>query len=198
VLDSCPLIIEEELHQKSFHPDFLEDYDGAKEEIGDGLLEAFGRELESSVFFDANHAHDHQTWRSITGIIVFVGSTPVLWPSKHQGCIATSTYTAEFVARWSTVEEAILIRYMLHCLGIPVMKPTNLYGNNFGVIQSATILEGELKKKTCCYCLSLFRESIAAGFINTIWVKSYENFVDVCTKALGAVAFNEIVHDIMA
>jgi hypothetical protein len=42
VLDSCPLIIEEELHQKSFHPDFLEDYDGAKEEIGDGLLEAFG------------------------------------------------------------------------------------------------------------------------------------------------------------
>jgi hypothetical protein len=36
---------------------------------------------------------------------------------------------------------------MLHCLGILVMKPTNLYGDNFGVIQSATILEGELKKK---------------------------------------------------
>jgi hypothetical protein len=86
---------------------------------------------------------------------------------------------------------------MLHCLGILVMKPTNLYGDNFGVIQSATILEGELKKK-CCYCLSLFRESIAAGFINAIWVKSYENFVDVCTKALGAVVFNDIVHDIMA
>jgi hypothetical protein len=33
VLDSHPLIIEEELHQKSFHPDFLEDYDRAKEEI---------------------------------------------------------------------------------------------------------------------------------------------------------------------
>jgi hypothetical protein len=38
----------------------------------------------------------------------------------------------------------------------------------------------------------------AAGFINAIWVKSYENFGDVCTKALGAVAFNEIVCDIMA
>jgi hypothetical protein len=62
VLDSSPLIIEEELCQKSFHPDFLEDYDGAKEEIGDGLPKAFGRELETSVFFDANHAHDHQTW----------------------------------------------------------------------------------------------------------------------------------------
>jgi hypothetical protein len=38
---------------------------------------------------------------------------------------------------------------MLHCcLGIPVMKPTILYGDNFGVIQSATTIpEGELKKK---------------------------------------------------
>jgi hypothetical protein len=42
VLDSHPLIIEEELHQKSFHPDFLEDYDGAKEELGEGFSEAFG------------------------------------------------------------------------------------------------------------------------------------------------------------
>jgi hypothetical protein len=102
--------------------------------------------LETSVFFDADHAHDHQTWRSITGIIVFVGSTPVLWPSKHQGCIATSTYTAEFVAMRSAIEEVISIQYMLRCLGILVTKPTNLYGDNFGVIQSATIPEGELKR----------------------------------------------------
>jgi hypothetical protein len=135
--------------------------------------------LETSVFFDANHAHDHQTWRSITGIIVFGGSTPVLWPSKHQGCIATSTYTAEFVAMWSAVEEAISIRYMLRCLGILVMKPTNLYGDNFGVIQSATIPEGELKKKHVAIIYHYVRESIAAGFINAIWVKSYENFADV-------------------
>jgi hypothetical protein len=176
----------------------LEDYDGAKEELGDGLPEAFGRELETSVFFDADHAHDHQTQRSITGIIVFAGSTPVLWPSKHQGYIATSTYTAEFVAMQSAVEEAISIRYMLPCLAIPVTKPTNLYGDNFGVIQSATIPEGELKKKHVAIAYHYVRESIAAGFINAIWVKSYENFADVCTKALGAVAFNEIVRDIMA
>jgi hypothetical protein len=191
VLDSHPLIIEEELHQKSFHSDFLEDYDGAKEELGNGFPEAFGQELETSVFFDANHAYDHQTQCSITGIIVFVGSTPVLWPSKHQGCIATSMGSA--------IEEVISIQYMmLCCLGIPVMKPTNLYGDNFGVIQSATIPEGELRKKHVAIAYHYVHESIAAGFINAIWVKSYENFMDVCTKALGAVAFNEIVHDIMA
>jgi hypothetical protein len=86
---------------------------------------------------------------------------------------------------------------MLHCLGVLVTKPTNLYGDNFGVIQSATIPEGELKKKHVAIAYNYVRESIAAGFINAIWVKSCENFADVCTKALGAVAFNEIVRDIM-
>jgi hypothetical protein len=87
---------------------------------------------------------------------------------------------------------------MLRCLGIPVTKPTNLYGDNFGVIQSATILEGELKKNYVAITYHYVRELIAAGFINAIWVKSSENFADVCTKALGAVVFNEIVRDIMA
>jgi hypothetical protein len=36
---------------------------------------------------------------------------------------------------------------MLCCLGVPVTKPTDLYGDNFGVIQSAEVPEGELKKK---------------------------------------------------
>jgi hypothetical protein len=98
----------------------------------------------------------------------------------------------------SAVEEAISLQYMLRCLGIPVTKPTNLYGDNFGVIWSATILEGELKKKHVAIAYHYVCELIAAGFINAIWVKSYENFADVCTKALGAVAFNEIVRDIMA
>jgi hypothetical protein len=87
---------------------------------------------------------------------------------------------------------------MFCCLGIPVMKPTNLYGDNFGVIQSATIPEGELKKKHVAIAYHYVCELIAGGFINAIWVKSYENFANVCMKALGAVAFNEIVCNIMA
>jgi hypothetical protein len=197
VLNSNPLLVNEELQQSSFHPDFLEDYDGAKEAIGTGFPDPYGNELESSIFFDADHAHNHLMRHSTTGIMVFVGSTPVLWPSKHQGCIATSTYTAEFVAMRSAVEEAISIRYMLRCLGVPVTKPTNLYGDNFGVIQSATIPDGELKKKHVAISYHYVREAITAGYINAIWMKSHENFADVCTKALGTIAFCKIIHDVM-
>jgi hypothetical protein len=41
-------------------------------------------------------------------------------------------------------------------LGILVTKPTNLYGDNFDVIQSATSYPGRwIEKETCCYCSSL-------------------------------------------
>jgi hypothetical protein len=52
---------------------------------------------------------------------------------------------------------------MLRCLGVPVTKPTNLYGDNFGVIQSATIPDGELKKKHIAISYHYVREAITAG-----------------------------------
>jgi hypothetical protein len=135
IVDSRPLIIDDELRRDSFHPDFLEDYPDASEDVGTDFPEAFGPELETSVFFDADHAHDYVTRCSISGLLVFVGCMPVLWQSKRQSCIATSMYCAEFMAMCSAVEEAISIRYMLQCLRIPVTRPTDMFGDNFGVIQ---------------------------------------------------------------
>ena len=198
VLDSRPLLIDDELLTDSFHPDFLEDYPDAKEDIAQDFPASYGTELHTTVFFDADHAHDTVTRRSISGLLVFVGSTPVIWSSKRQGCIATSTYCAEFVAMRSAVEEAISIRYMLRCLGVPVTTPTNLFGDNFGVIQSAEIPDGELKKKHIAISYHYVREAIAARIVNAHWCRSHENFADVLTKALGNNIFSDIVNDLMA
>jgi hypothetical protein len=35
------LLVDEEVQQSSFHPDFLDDYDGAKEEIGTGFPDPY-------------------------------------------------------------------------------------------------------------------------------------------------------------
>jgi hypothetical protein len=63
VLDSRPLIVDAELQTNSFHPDFLEDYPDACEDVAEDLPTAYGAELTTSVFFDADHAHDHVTRR---------------------------------------------------------------------------------------------------------------------------------------
>ena len=67
------------------------------------------------MFFDADHAHGIATRRSITGLMAFVGSTPVMWSSRRQGCIASSTYCAEFIAMRNAVKEIISLCYMLRC-----------------------------------------------------------------------------------
>ena len=95
------------------------------------------------------------------------------------------------------VEEAISLHYMLRCLGIPVANPTNLYGDNFGSIQSASIPDSELKKKHVAISYHFVREFIAAKIVNTIWVLTHPNFADVCMKALGPMAFNALVSDLM-
>ena len=94
--------------------------------------------------------------------------------------------------------EAISICYMLHCLGILVSTPTNLYCNNLSVIQSANIPDGKLKKKHIAISYHYVREAIAASFVNTVWCKSSKNFADICTKALGNNAFKSIADDLMA
>ena len=93
-------------------------------------------------------------------------STPVLWHSKQQGCILMIMYCAEFVLMVSALEAAIAMRLMLQCLGIPLTRPTDLFGDNFGVIQSAEIPEGELKKKHIAILYHYLQEAIAARIVN--------------------------------
>ena len=133
-------------------------------------------------------------------MLLFVGSTPVSWSSCRQKCIATSTYCAEFIAMRSAVEEAISLRYMLRCLGVPVPKnkPTQIYGDNWSVIQSANIPDSEMKKKHIAISYHYVREAITAGIVNPIWINSHENFSDIMTKAVGGNTFDSHVHELMA
>ena len=66
------------------------------------------------------------------------------------------------------------------------------------MIQSAEIPEGELKKKHIAISYHYTREAIAARIVNAHWFRSCENVADICTNALGAVIFTDIVQDLMA
>ena len=91
-------------------------------------------------------------------------------------------------------EEAVSLRYMLRSLGVPVPKdkPTNIFGDNWSVIQSATIPESEMKKKHIAISYHYVRETIAAVVSNPVWIRTDENFSDVCTKALCGATFAAI------
>ena len=107
--------------------------------------------------------------RSITGLIGYVGRTPVLLISRRQGAIATSTYSAEFMDLRAATEEAISLRYMLLCLGVPIsnngLSPTRIFGDNLSVIQNARNPHSCLLMKHVALSFHFVREGIAAGVV---------------------------------
>ena len=137
--DSKSIVVPEEYigEIKGKGPDlkvWLEKYPDALEEIDEGLPEPQGKPIPSTVYFDSDHAHDQVTRCSVSGVIEFVGLTPISWTSKRQGMIESSSYSAEFCAGRVACEEAIAIRYMLRSLGVPVLGTTRLCGDNLGMI----------------------------------------------------------------
>ena len=134
---------------------------------------------------DSDHAHDKKTRRSLTGLIVYVGSTPVTWKSKRQATVASSTYAAEYSALRSATEEAVGLRYMLRCLGCKIECPTDIFGDNLSVIQNSQNPEADLSKKHVAISFHVTREAVAAGVIRPYWLQGVNNAPDILTKQLS-------------
>lgn len=176
--------------------DFLEKYSDATEDVEPGLPEPLGTPMQTSICTDSDHAHDVVTRRSITGVLVYVGLTPVSSVSRRQTAIASSTYEAEFMAMRTATQEAKVIRNLLRSFGIPLDGPTLLFGDSLGVIQQASFVDADLSKKHVAISYHLVRESIAAGIILPYWIGTEDNLADILTKPLAPTAFIKLCHEI--
>ena len=131
---------------KDFTQELGDLYPDAAEELDANLPTPLVQEISIAVFVDSDHGNDKVTIISIMGLIAFLGRTPAFYPSKRQGAIKTSTYGAEFCAMKTGVEETIVIRYMMRCLGINVETASLICGGNMEVIQNSTIKSSIFKK----------------------------------------------------
>ncbi len=76
-----------------------------------------GNPMLMSCFVDADHAGNKITRRSHTGIIIFCNHAPILWYSKRQNTVETSTLGSEFIATRLAVELIEGLRYKLCMFG---------------------------------------------------------------------------------
>ena len=87
--------------------DWNEFYPDAIENISDDMLEPKGKLCTLTYFVHADHGRDKLTRRSVTGIILLLNNTPILWVSKRQNTVETSTYGSELVASRIAIEHMI-------------------------------------------------------------------------------------------
>jgi hypothetical protein len=187
-IDSSPFKGKPNVNQKEVF-NFADQYSYAVEEMDKSFPKPLGEELDVNIFFDSDHAHDRKTGRSISGIIVYLGNTPIIWKSRQQGAVQTSTYGAELCAMRMAVAEAISICFMLRSFGICVSSPTLTMGDNKGAIITAITPECALKKKHVALSYHFVREQTAVGTINPQKIEGRDNVADLLTKALDRNTF---------
>jgi hypothetical protein len=99
--------------------DWAEFYPDAAEAIPHNAPEPRGKEVSTTCFVDADHAGCHETRRSHSGVLIYVNRAPILWFSKRQNTVETSTFGSEFVALKIAVELIEGLRYKLRMMGVP-------------------------------------------------------------------------------
>ena len=99
------------------------------------MPEPLGNPVNIHVFVDANHAGNVVTRRLHKGILVFVQNSPVLWVSRRQNTVETSTFGSEFVALRNARDVIIALRYKLRMFGVPLEGPAQVYCDNQGVVK---------------------------------------------------------------
>jgi hypothetical protein len=121
------------------HSNWMELYPDASEEIPKDLPPEKGPRVRMTVYVDADHAHDLVTRRSITGILVMLNNTPIIWISKRQKTVETSNYGSELVASRVSTDLILEIRYMLRSLGMALDGPALMLGHDVSVVLNTTV-----------------------------------------------------------
>ena len=179
VFDPTEPTLDESVFKKC---DWKEFYPDAKEAIPTNMPEPRGRPVTTTCFVDADHAGCRLTRRSHSGILIFVNRAPILWYSKRQATVESSTFGSEIVAMRQAIEMIEGLRYKLRMMGVPVEEPTKVYCDNESVVKSTTRPESTLKKKHQAINYHRAREAQAAGHLIVAWIDGRYNLSDGLTK----------------
>ena len=80
-------------------------YRDINEAIPDNMPEPRGNTMLAHCFVNASHGSDHVTRCSQTGILIFCNKAPIIWFSKRQNTVETSTFGNEFQTMKNAVKQ---------------------------------------------------------------------------------------------
>ena len=177
--------------------DWTDFYGNVTEAIPSNAPEPRGNPVQMTAFVDANHAGNQVTRRSHSGILIYCNSAPIVWYSKAQATVETSTFGSEFVALRIATELIEALRYILRMFGIPLEGPINVLCDNKSMVDNSTIPSLTLKKKHNAICDHRVREAVAAKVIQIAHIPTGQNLADMFTKPLGRSKLHEFCKRIL-
>ncbi|KAI5343251.1 hypothetical protein L3X38_011127 [Prunus dulcis] len=146
---------------------------------------------------DADWAGDPNDQRSVSGFIVYLGSSPISWASKKQHTISRSSTEAEYRALAIAAAELVWIRQLFCDLHVSLHIPPLIHCDNISAISLASnpVFHSRMKHLQIDY--HFVRERVIRGDLLVQHVSSADQFADILTKGLSAPLFQHQCSNLM-
>jgi hypothetical protein len=181
--------------------------------IEEGLVLRPTENLDIDCYVDADFAGlwphedklDPTSVKSRTGFSICVANCPVVWCSKLQGDIATSTMEAEYSALSTAMRDLLPLRELLIALSPSITKNgrhpttfrTTVHEDNTGALSLANLEPGRNTPRSKHYAVKLhwFRHKLISDGphpIQVVQISTSLQRADILTKGLSKVKFRMI------
>ncbi|CAJ1944962.1 unnamed protein product [Cylindrotheca closterium] len=177
--------------------DYSQFYEFTKDELPSDMPTPLGKAVEFTMFVDASHAANVVTRQSRTGVLIFVNKAPIIWYSKKQNSVETSSFGSEFSALKTGVELLEGLRFKLRMMGVPIQGYCHTCVDNMSVVKNSSVPESQLKKKSNAVAYHYVRSRCAIDILRIEWIISDENLADVLTKIQPGPVRDRLIEHIM-
>lgn len=141
------------------------------------------------VYSDADWGNDRDDGRSFSGYVIILGGGPVIWRSKKQSCVASSSTQAEYMAMYHTVTEVQWLTSFLNEIGQSkfCQCPVEIMVDNRAAM--AIACNDNISDRSKHFRIKFFyiKETVENGEILFKYVSSEENIADLLTKPLSGI-----------
>jgi hypothetical protein len=123
--------------------------------------------------------------QSVSGWVIYINGTPLLWGSLKQTIVVDSSCSAEYVAASVACKQAIHAENIIGFLGFSCIKPYTMYTDSTACLSIATNSErlGNVRHLSIRY--NLIRCYVTIGEISMVYCVTEEMVADLLTKIVS-------------
>jgi hypothetical protein len=123
--------------------------------------------------------------QSISGLVVMINGTPILWASIKQTVVVDSTCSSEYVAASMCSKQVIQVENMVQFLNFTCPKPYTMYTDSQACLQIANAASKLGKVRHIEIRYHLVRCLIIAGDIKLVYCVTEDMIADLFTKIVS-------------
>ena len=124
-------------------------------------------------------------------------NAPIIWFSKKQNTLESSTFGSEFVALRIERDLIVALRYKLRMFGVRLDGPIDVMCDNQGMAKNTILPQSTLENKHNAVNYHVVREASAAGILRFGKEDTETNLADLLTKILGWQRRHKLIPNIL-